>query len=41
MQNSFIELLECLIDNDVDFVLVGGLAAAAYGSAQVTQDIDD
>ena len=40
MQNNFIKLLECLIDHDVDFILVGGLAAAAYGSPQVTQDID-
>jgi len=40
MQNSFIELLECLIDHEVDFVLVGGLAAAAHGSPQVTHDVD-
>jgi predicted nucleotidyltransferase len=40
MQNSFIELLECLIDHKVNYVLVGGLAAAAHGSPQVTQDID-
>jgi len=40
MQNNFIQLLECLIEHEVEFVLVGGLAAAAYGSPQVTQDID-
>ena len=29
-----------LVDADVEFVLVGGLAAAAYGSPQVTHDIE-
>ena len=37
---DFIELLCRLADNKVQFVLVGGLAAAAYGSPQLTQDID-
>ena len=40
MTVDFIELLCRLADNKVQFVIVGGLAAAAYGSPQVTQDID-
>lgn len=40
VQENFTDLLIRLIDYKVDFVLVGGLAAAAYGSPQVTQDID-
>ena len=40
MQNNFLELLESLIDSRVNFILVGGLAAAAYGSSQVTMDVD-
>ena len=40
MANDFIGILELLIDHNVEFVLVGGLAASAYGSPQVTQDVD-
>lgn len=40
MLNDFLKLLEILKDNNVDFVVVGGLAAVAHGSSQVTQDID-
>ena len=40
MANDFIGILELLIDHDVEFVLVGGLAASAYGSPQLTQDVD-
>ena len=39
-QAKFTDLLIKLFDADVEFVLVGGLAAAAYGSPQVTHDID-
>ena len=35
VQENFTDLLIRLIDFKVDFVLVGGLAAAAYGSPQV------
>jgi len=35
-----IKLLELLVRSKVDFVLVGGAAAAAYGSPLVTQDLD-
>jgi hypothetical protein len=34
------KLLQVLLENKVDFVLVGGYAAATYGVTQVTQDID-
>jgi predicted nucleotidyltransferase len=34
------ELFQRLCDADVDFVIVGGLAATLHGSAMVTQDID-
>ena len=33
-------LLEKLINNDVEFVLIGGFAAVAHGSTTLTQDID-
>jgi hypothetical protein len=34
------ELLGALVDEDVDFVLIGGLAAALHGTTRVTRDID-
>jgi hypothetical protein len=37
---DFKALLESLADAGVDFILVGGLAAIAHGSARLTQDID-
>lgn len=37
---DFKALLEALVDAGVEFVLVGGLAAIAHGSARLTQDID-
>jgi predicted nucleotidyltransferase len=33
-------LLRRLVEHEVRFVLVGGMAAAAYGSSIVTEDID-
>ena len=33
-------LLRTLVDADVEFILVGGLAANAHGSARVTSDVD-
>jgi len=36
----FGELLRALASSGVDFILVGGVAAAAHGSARATQDID-
>ena len=37
---DFIQLLKRLSDYQVEYVLVGGLAAATYGSSLVTQDVD-
>jgi predicted nucleotidyltransferase len=34
------ELLRRLVDGGVDFVVIGGIAAIAHGSPQVTQDLD-
>lgn len=34
------EILKRLLQNQVEFVLVGGLAAIAYGVSTMTQDID-
>jgi predicted nucleotidyltransferase len=37
---QFAELLRILATNQVEFILVGGVAAAAHGSPRVTQDLD-
>ncbi len=33
-------LLQRLLENDIEFVLVGGLAATMYGASTVTYDVD-
>jgi hypothetical protein len=33
-------LLQLLLENDVDFVLIGGFAGVVHGSTQVTRDLD-
>jgi len=40
MSTSFGKLLRRLADAEVEFILVGGLAANAHGSARVTTDVD-
>jgi DNA-binding transcriptional LysR family regulator len=37
---DFRRLLDALVAGRVDFVIVGGLASTAHGSARLTQDID-
>ena len=37
---SMLDLLRRLAEHGVDFVLVGGMAAAAHGSSVVTEDVD-
>lgn len=37
---DFETLLGALVDNDVEFIIVGGVAATIHGSARLTQDID-
>ena len=39
-QREFDELIQVLTDNEVRFVLIGGLAMVAHGSAHVTKDVD-
>ena len=34
------ELLKILLENNIDFVLIGGFAAVVHGSTLVTQDLD-
>ena len=40
MAIDFKKIIEKLVSADLDFVLVGGFAAAAYGSSLVTYDLD-
>jgi len=40
MRPDFSHLLAKLVDNGFEFVIVGGYAAVAHGSARVTRDID-
>jgi hypothetical protein len=40
MCDNLRDLLKRLLENDVDFVLAGGLAFAVHGSPLVTQGID-
>ena len=40
MTDDIIELLKRLIAAEVEFVLVGGVAAAMHGSDQLTRDLD-
>jgi predicted nucleotidyltransferase len=40
MKTDFKILINKLSDSGVDFILIGGLAASAYGSTYVTHDLD-
>ena len=40
MASNFLEILSQLHDHHVDFVIVGGVAAALHGSPRVTFDLD-
>lgn len=40
MSNDFVNLLERLVNNGVEFVIVGGFAGVVHGCTYVTQDID-
>ena len=37
---SILDILRRLIDHDVEFVLIGGMAAVAFGSSLTTEDLD-
>ncbi len=40
LDSNFKEMFRCLIDQDADFLLVGGYALAAYGYPRATKDLD-
>lgn len=40
MKTNFKNILARLKSSDVDFIIIGGFAAATYGSSQVTYDLD-
>lgn len=40
MEKDLNYLLKALLDNDVEFILIGGFASVIYGSNHVTQDLD-
>ena len=40
MANDFLKILNHLHDSHVDFVIVGGVAAALHGSTRATFDLD-
>jgi hypothetical protein len=40
LETRFDQLLETLLSAGVEFILIGGLAAAAHGSARATFDVD-
>ena len=37
---DFAGIIRCLSDAQVDFILIGGVAATVHGSARLTQDVD-
>ena len=37
---DFAGLIRVLVDNRVDFILIGGLAAGAHGAIRTTMDVD-
>lgn len=37
---SLKNILQLLSNSDIEFVVIGGLAAVIYGSSQVTRDLD-
>ena len=40
MKSGFLEILNALPDRHVEFVIVGGVAAALHGGSRVTFDLD-
>jgi predicted nucleotidyltransferase len=40
MTTNFHELLQALVTTNVEFIIVGGAAATAHGSARLTEDLD-
>ncbi|MBN2529736.1 MAG: hypothetical protein JXR76_25320 [Deltaproteobacteria bacterium] len=40
MSNRLLKLLECLNDSQIEYILVGGMAAVLHGAPVTTQDFD-
>ena len=40
MTTNFHELLQALVTANVEFIIIGGAAATAHGSARLTEDLD-
>lgn len=40
MATNFPELIRALADAHVEFIIIGGVAARAHGSARFTEDLD-
>ncbi len=40
MHTDFIDFVELLKDNDVEFVIIGGIAISFYGFPRYTGDLD-
>ncbi|MEX1032483.1 MAG: hypothetical protein WDZ30_03920 [Cellvibrionaceae bacterium] len=40
LNQDFKDMLQCLLDENVDFLLVGGYALAAHGFPRATKDMD-
>lgn len=40
LPDDFREFIECLNDNDVQYLLIGGWAVGLYGNPRLTKDID-
>lgn len=40
LNNDYKEMLQCLSEENVEFLLVGAYAVAAYGYPRATKDID-
>jgi len=40
VNDEFLNLIERLVNNGVDFVIVGGIASVVHGCTYVTQDVD-
>ena len=37
---KFLEVLQALSQENIDFIIVGGVAARLHGSTRLTQDLD-
>jgi len=40
LNEDFKDMLQCLLDAEAEFLLIGGYALAAHGYSRATKDID-